>query len=199
MNPCVIIAGGPSLTLQDVTKSEDSGLPLIGINNAYKICRRLDYLYACDVRWWNEHYDNVKNLPCRKFVYEETLDRVRRPGVEQMENVGEEGLSTEWPKIYHGKNGGYQAVNLAVLLGYNYLILLGYDMQETGGKIHWHPDHPAPLNNPSESLMKTWRANFARLAPKLKAAGIAVINATRETALDCFPQMTIEDALDVCA
>lgn len=197
-NTVIIIAGGPSLTKADIKRAEGSGYPIMGINNAYLICGKLSYLYACEKKWWNRHYEQVKDLPYRKFILEETLDKVHEPGVEQMKNAGEEGLSKNWPEIYHGKNGGYQAINLAVLLGFKRLILLGYDMQETYGKVHWHGLHEG-LNNPSEKQFREWRKYYNRLAPKLKDTGIEVINATRKTALDCFEKVKLKDLLNAGA
>ncbi|HCZ48509.1 MAG TPA: hypothetical protein DCZ11_05850, partial [Gammaproteobacteria bacterium] len=56
----------------------------------------------------------------------------------------EPGLSASPLRIHQGGNSGYQALNLAVLLGAERVILLGYDMH--GG--HWHGRHGGRLNNP---------------------------------------------------
>jgi hypothetical protein len=38
-------------------------------------------------------------------------------------------------------------------------------------------------------------AHFATLVEPLKRMNIAIVNATRETALTCFPQMSLAEAL----
>jgi len=43
--------------------------------------------------------------------------------------------------------------------------------------------------------IKTWLKNFPKLAEDLKAEGVEVINATRDTALECFNKMNLEEAL----
>ena len=96
----VIVGGGPSLTRYDVDCAEKSECAILGINDAYRICTRLDYLYACDRRWWMHHYTRVGDLPDRKF----SLEKVGYPSVEQLQNDGPDGLSLEWPKIKHGLN-----------------------------------------------------------------------------------------------
>ena len=66
-------------------------------------------------------------------------------------------------------------------------------MQTTNGKTHWHGDHPGGLNR--HSSYKSWVKNFDTLARDLRDAGSDVINATRETALNCFKREKVEDAL----
>jgi hypothetical protein len=95
--------------------------------------------------------------------------------------------------IHGGGNGGYQTINLVYLFGAVKIILFGFDMQLTGKKSHWHGDHPGDLNR--DLPVKTFQKNFPALAQDLKAEGVEVINATRETALECFPRMGIEEAL----
>lgn len=41
-----------------------------------------------------------------------------------------------------------------------------------------------------------WRAKFPALAADLKREGVRVINASRETALECFERMSLEEALE---
>lgn len=194
MKPLVIIASGPSLTRADVARVEGSDVHIMGINLAYTICNRLDYLYACDASFWIRNYATVKSLPCKKYRLEKTLARISYPGVEWLENDGTLGMSHEYPKIRTGQNSGYQALNLAYLLGYRKIILLGYDMQPgPRGKLHWHPDHES--KNPPPSLLEAWVKNFEALAPLLKNAGVTVLNATKKTALTCFEKVKLTDVL----
>ena len=94
------------------------------------------------------------------------------------------GLGRE--RLHYGNNSGYQAINLAYLLGATTILLLGYDMQKTGGKSHFFGDHPEPLNAGSD--YSDWARLFVGLAADLRTEGIAVTNYTRETALTCFPR-----------
>jgi hypothetical protein len=192
LKPLVIIASGPSLIPVDVARVEAADVDIMGINLAYTICKRLDYLYACDTSFWTTHYSEVKDLPCKKYRLEGS--EKKWPGVELLENDGTIGLSHEYPKIRTGQNSGYQALNLAYLLGYKKLILLGYDMQPSAkGKIHWHDDHEK--RNPPPSLLERWVQNFIELAPLLKYAGVDVVNATKRTALTCFEKVKLTDVL----
>jgi acetyl-CoA acetyltransferase len=104
------------------------------------------------------------------------------------------GLSVGYGTINHGGNSGYQAINLAYMLGAARIVLLGFDMQATGGKTHWHGDHPAGLGNPSDfsGMIKA----FDALAEDLKMMGVKVINSTTTTALRCFERMPLDLAYD---
>lgn len=88
-------------------------------------------------------------------------------------------------------NSGAGAIMTAVRRGAARVILLGYDCQATAGRRHWHADHRRPLGN-AGSLPK-WPDQFRAMRPHL--AGVEVLNASRETALDCFPRIALEEAL----
>lgn len=103
------------------------------------------------------------------------------------------GLNTTRGEINHGMNSGYQAINLAYHFGVSRILLIGYDMQRTGGQAHWHGDHPKGLTN-AEGLNK-WAARFPKLAEDLAKEGVEVINCSRETALRCFSRARLEDVI----
>jgi hypothetical protein len=95
--------------------------------------------------------------------------------------------------IHFGDNSGYQAINLAYLLGAGRILLLGYDMQARGSQTHFFGDHPPPLKTGSD--YRHWVTLFDRLAQDLVSEGVEVINCTRETALRCFARSTLNEAL----
>lgn len=88
-------------------------------------------------------------------------------------------------------NSGAGAITLAAKGGAKRIILLGYDSQKTGGKAHWHGDHPPTLGNAGH--MDKWQKRFAEQAKDF--ADIEIINCSRQTALTCFPRANLEDVL----
>lgn len=84
-------------------------------------------------------------------------------------------------------------MNLAYHFGVAKMLLLGYDMQKTGGKAHWFGDHPPGLNVPSP--LKEFAARFDALASDLQNDGIEVVNCSTETALTCFRRASIYEEL----
>lgn len=87
-------------------------------------------------------------------------------------------------------NSGIGAIALAIHAKVKGIILLGYDVQKTNNKAHWHGNHPEGLGNAGK--IENWPVKFAKFA---KGVDIPIINASRETALTCFPRMPLEAAL----
>lgn len=111
------------------------------------------------------------------------------------------GLNPQPGLINLGGNSGFQALHLAATFQGAQLpdfagariLLLGFDMQRTGGRSHSHGDHLRGLPNGSNFAL--WIARFSTLARDLKSRGVEVLNCTRQTALRCFPRVPIEDVL----
>lgn len=103
------------------------------------------------------------------------------------------GLSREPDTINSGGNSGFQAIHLAATFGATRIILLGFDMQRTGGKEHWHGKHEGKL--PNGVGFASWMKALGALAIDLRQAGVDVINCTRVTALRCFRQASLEETL----
>lgn len=89
------------------------------------------------------------------------------------------------------KNSGAGSIGLADKMGARRIILLGYDCQHTGGKAHWHGDHPKHLGNAAG--VDKWHEAFVQMAKSVKAE---VLNASRDTALTCWPRVDLEEALN---
>lgn len=185
----VCIASGPSLTKEDVDYVRGKARVIV-VNSSYLLAPWADVLYACDAQWWRWN-PTAKDFAGLKYAL--TLDsRHYCPGVKVLENKGAEGLELKPTGIKHGRNGGYQAMNLAVHFGASRILLLGYDMQPGPNREeHWHGDHP----NRHRSPYDVFRRMYPTIVEPLKAAGVEVVNCTRRTALTCFPQAPIDVAL----
>lgn len=106
-----------------------------------------------------------------------------------MQSSEEAGLKTG--ALCRGSNSGYQAVNLAYILGARRIILIGYDMHGKG--THFFGKHPAPLTNNTD--YESFIAAFRAMNPKFY--GVEVINCTRRTAIpeEVFKRMELKSAL----
>jgi hypothetical protein len=188
----------PSLTKEDCEKAKGKA-KVIAVNDNYRLAPWADYLYACDARWWNHHspvdFKGEKWTQCpveENGLHKEQTELAKRWGLTLVPGRHGKGLGS--PHIHYGANSGYQAINLAYLLGAGQIVLLGYDMQCTGGKQHWFGDHPeGPMKTASN--YSGFVSNFTRLAEDLAAKGVDVVNCTRETALRCFRQAPLDDVL----
>lgn len=110
-----------------------------------------------------------------------------------MEGCGAPGLGRD--HIRHGSNSGYQAINLAYLLGAGRIILLGYDMGATGNT-HFFGAHPKPMTSGNYT---TFVERFTPLAEDLKREGVEVLNCTPQTALTQFTRASLDDVLSSLA
>ena len=179
----IILASGPSLTQQDVDLIRGKGT-VIAINRTIDLAPWADILYACDSTWWQRY--NPEGFKGKKYSI-----TCSGYGCMKLEYAHLPGLGKD--KIHSANNSGYQALNLAYLLGAKEIILLGYDMQATNGKKHFHDDYPEPMSN--AKCLDKWAQHFPAIARDLKSEGVRVINCTRKTALTCFEHLPLESVL----
>lgn len=139
--------------------------------------------------FWNDHAAKVRET-CDGEFWTINEHSAKVDGLNLLQSEPGGGIAKHPNTVRQGGNSGYQAIGIALLFGAARIVLLGFDMQFTNGRKHWHKDHAK--NNPTGIALKNWRANFRELA---SVCPVPIINATRETALDCFPRMSLEEAL----
>jgi hypothetical protein len=183
----VCLAGGPSLTQEDVDACRDRAR-VIAVKDAIRLAPWADALYACDARWWKQYGQTLTFAWERRFA----LEPKASDWAQVLRNTGELGLERQPDGLRTGKNSGYQAINLAVHFGARRIVLLGYDMQPDRNQHHWFGKHPySQIPPPYDVFLRC----FPSIVEPLQALGVQVVNATRRTALTCFPRVTLEDAL----
>lgn len=176
----VCIASGPSLTAEDCESVRH--LPAIVTNTTFRMAPWADALFGFDGRWWSLYGAEVAQT--FKGMGFTCAQAGRNHGAQDL-------LRAAWFSSFH--NSGANAVSLAIAGGASRVLLLGFDCQRTGGKTHWHGDHPKTLSN-AKSL-DTWPMHFRNLSRYATRQGVEVLNCSRETALRCFPRVSLEDAL----
>ncbi len=201
-----LIGGGPSLLGFDFEVL--AGRRCIAINNSWEKLPEADILYFCDRVWWDKKPPKADHLAT---VYKTNAEAAKAhfrgqyvvslaadcadPFVKHLRNAGRNGaLSTNPSALAHGSNSGYQAINLAVLLGAKRIVLLGIDMKVDGAKTHWHQGHGQDIHTMGHRL-KTMAGYFPRLLEPLRSAGVEVINSSMESALTCFPKVPLAEIL----
>lgn len=195
MTTFVCLASGPSLSREDVERCRESPTTVICVNDTYRWAPWADYLYAADAGWWDWHIKQVRETFCGQLytIPNAAVDRYGLNWIQDAvdaDGVSPPGLGRE--QIHHGSNSGYQAVNLAYILGADRILLLGYDMKPApDGTTHFFGDHPPELrrNSPYGQFFEA----FETIDPD--TYGVEIINCSRDTALTCFPRLPIADAL----
>ncbi len=163
---------------------------MMGCNDAYRLCDTLDVLYAADCEWIKLHHKHTHQI---RWRYTACPDEERRHDWRYLPVVPKPGLSTNPGYTHSGNNSGYQLVNLATLMGHRRIVLIGYDMQlGRKGKRHWFGDHPKPLANNAPYV--PWVQNYRSIPASLPGIGASIVNASEQTAIDCFPRMSNMEA-----
>lgn len=132
-----------------------------------------------DRAWWDVHIAEVNS----------TFLGVRYSNNPLSQKFNVKKLNQQKFKTYG--NSGASCISLAADGGAKRIILLGFDVQKTDGKAHWHGDHPPSLGNAGQ--IARWHEKFAELSRDLKH--LEIINCSRQTALKCFPRANLEDVL----
>lgn len=197
---CIVAASGPSLTPE--VAEQCRGHKCMAVNDAYKLLPFADYLFAYDREWWRV------NKGCPKFKGEKwsTLGTIVNPdgslyddkrpaaeayGLKLVHGRQGEEFSDDLGSVNYGGNSGFGAVQLVRHWGFVPILLVGFDMQRVDGKNHFFGDHAHPLRPIGN--FKRWRERFEKASKMIP--NLNIINCTPGSALTCFPQMELSEAL----
>lgn len=188
------IASGPSLSLAQIAAVYKARVAnkcrVIVINDSYAVAPWADVLYAADYLWWQHNYpywvefqgDFISCTP------ESAANYKMIKWVPYQDNIG---LSNSHNIINTGSNSGYQAVNIAALMGAEKIILLGYDHKIGATGKHWFGEHPSGLNKFSD--YERWIKNSWSTVPESAAAmGTEIVNCSTGSVLTMFRQSSLE-------
>ena len=196
---CCILGGGPSLT--QVNFNLVLQCRVIAVNDAYKLAQ-FDCCYFKDKNWYDQaafkdypeagpnsqylrRFGGLKVTSCEGLLEEpdiKTLRRGRRNYLERDPSF-----------ITHGSNAGAEALALAIMLGCNMILLVGFDMKAPNGKHNWHDNHVRQM--PESVYKDQYTQPFETLAKDASKLGVTIINCTIGSALCTFPIVPMEEVL----
>lgn len=169
MTTAIVIASGPSLdkvyfpeAKRDLLRATMSKHDIFVVNNAYELVPRYEHHVALDQQWW-EHY---------KPDDQGALRWDRNNTVTQM------------------TNSGLAAIDIAAGLGYDRILLLGFDFKRKH-MAHFFGDHPPGFIN--AGIGRRWHKEANLLKEKL--IGKEIINCTPDSALRCWPHSKLEEVI----
>ncbi|WPE19947.1 hypothetical protein [Shinella zoogloeoides] len=184
----VIIAGGPSVTVNDVRTiglaRAAERCSVIAVNDAVYPCWFADHLHACDARWWIEHF-GVPGFAGAKT----SLEAVPFDDVITLTNTGIEGFDPNPGAIRSGSNSGYQAVHIAAKAGARRIVLIGLDYTDDGARMHWFGTHKPGFDKHSDVV--GWRRHLMKLTDELGTFGVTVVNAGYRSTLSWLPRVDL--------
>lgn len=193
---CIIAATGPSLTAE--VAEQCRGHRCIAINNAYKLLPFADILWACDAKWWLNEYDAT--FSGEKWSgHHDKIDNKKaaaeKYGLNVVAGDRQYNFSLSPDMIHYGREGGFQSINLAILLGANPILLVGFDMQMVNGKRHFFGEYKnTQWVRASGEDYRRQAEVIARAAAKLPPH-IKIINCTPGSALTCFQLASLESCI----
>lgn len=191
------------MTSQQVDVARSKGFELYACNNAIIMAPDAALLYAVNYRWWKHYHEQVKTLPCEKW----TTNRLAADefGLNWIAEKNAPGLSQDRDIIHHGHGSGFSLVSMAYRNGAKRIILLGYDLkysQDYDGRNrqpgsaprHFFGEYPSAMQHwPTVKVKNGVHVELVEMYREVKRQGLVeIINATPDSAIDCFDQVEIE-------
>jgi hypothetical protein len=193
----IVAASGPSFDPAQAGEIEQlraaRACRVIAVNDTWRLLPSADLLYACDGEWWTIHGAEVRRARPDLERWTQSADAVQRFGLTFIKvDAYASGLTKRSDTLHGGGGSGYQAVNLAYLLGARRIALVGFDMQPArDGRQNFFGSHPPGLR--TAHPYQRWIREFDALARDLEAAGVDLVNCTKTTALQRVRRSTLAE------
>lgn len=200
-----VVAGGPSL--MTFAWPALFGRAVCAINRAYEVCPGAQMLYWSDAIFWRnrrsydgrmhgdcilEHDAKLKaalDLGYQAGELPEEITRFRRSEI----GNGLVGFDPDPTRLCTFNNSTGAALHILAHMRPARIVLLGLDMKHRDGRSHWHDGHNRYVAE--DTLTSRMLPHFETLAKVLAERDIEVLNASPESAVDCWPKITHEQAL----
>lgn len=194
----------PSLTTEIEFKTRH--LFRIGCNRAYEF--NPDILVGHDETFWRVHHEALKEYKGDKWC--DWPDVCEKYGLKHIKAGWEPGLSTDPAVVNIHHSTGPMAVGMAYHYGCDVILLVGIDVRFNGEydpkartstkprhyfgedeSTDWHwPINVDPKTGVLTVLKKEWETIRG------EDYGIEIINCSMDSALEHFPKLTIDEALE---
>lgn len=188
----VCIATGPSLTNDQVEAVRTASVRSIGINDIGLTHRWIDIWYAADFPFWKFYEPSAASSDALKVCADPDVLKggIADRYLSVSDKDREKAKRYEPGFALHGEHSGFQALQLAISLGAERVILLGYDCKPEGQKTNYFGTKSQALYR--HSHYETWPLHYDKL---VIPAGVEVLNATAGSAIEAYPFVEIERAL----
>jgi hypothetical protein len=215
---CFIIGGGPSMLSQfDIPedliqkvyhKQADPSVyssymekihneHVIAVNMAFRIGPWIDIAYFGDPGFWKTNRDELLKFKGLRVTCADAIEPIYGAKLKYLRKNPKRrnGITNDPSFVSWNHNSGGSAINLAVHLGVKRIILLGFDMKvDAHHNQHWHKyyyTNPKTVNG----TMAMHKKGFPQIAEDAKKLGVEILNASPDSALDCFTKINLKDIL----
>lgn len=164
-------------------------------------------LFATNSQWWDHYWgrhDGPREHSCSKWT--NNHESAEKYGLHYIRSYDAPGLSANPRWIHHGHSSGFCLLNLALLMGAQRIVLLGYDMKyapDYNGRErsigsrprHYFGEYPSALQHwPKVSVKDGVHVELVKQYESVAAQGlIEIINCSPDSAINCFPAREIEE------
>ena len=221
------MGNGPSVKNVDFIKLKSSKIDTFGLNAAYRIYKKLDWYptyFGCfDYVVTDSHKENfqglINNSPIHKFFFIReyfTGDKFTHCKL-QGGNFITNPISKDFNSFYDSGNSGVNACEVAIMMGYTKILLIGIDQNYTevvegatrgsgGGLImestpdlnpnYWFDDYQRKGDRYNYPQLNTFqKPAWESFSKKAKNQGIEIVNCSPISTLECFPKSTLEQEI----
>lgn len=183
-----ILGGGPSVLTQNLELLR--GRRLIAINSSFEAAPWADYVICADGRWFEHNRKKLATVFKGKIVTTSTVVK-GPPRLYRLHKKSPPGLAEDPGVVSVRFTTLSAAMNLAVHLGANRLILLGIDGKKSAdGRTHHHAPHPW---RQIQGCWEKQRGDLVKITEELKAKNIECLNASPDSVWDLWPKVKFED------
>ncbi len=186
-----IVGGGPSLRDMDLTGIEKHGV--IVINVAFQLVPTADVLFFHDANIYEANREAIDLWPglavtASRQSKAESPSRFRRIHLVDSQEFCRGGI-----EVRYGRSSGHTAISLAIAMGAQDIILLGYDMKRApDGRSNFHDQYG---QQDDRLYSHEFLPSFHGWYEASCRAGVSVRNATPGSALTEFPRAILADVL----
>jgi len=153
-------------------------------------------LYACDWSWWRYH-QGAKSFDGERWtshsestsLIDDKSQVAHEFDVNLVRAVDAAGFSSDQSFIHYGRpqaSSGFQAVNLALLMGASKVVLIGFDGHAKNGK-HFFGNHPEHLDRCGDEGYRDLARAFV--------ADDRIVNATPGSSIEVYERVDLEEVL----
>jgi len=172
----------------------------IGINVAYLLGDWIDFVFFGDSGFLLKHQHALANFQGLKISCHPKADSLSWVKFVARDKSHAQGISSNPMRVSWNGNSGAAAISIAVHTGAKRVILLGFDMKvNEEDNQHWHDIYQrgTTMDQKRRRKMPFHRhlRGFPQIARDAKQMGVEILNASPDSAIECFQKVTVKELL----
>jgi hypothetical protein len=208
----ILVGGGPSTPWREIKEGlfEHTPKTIVGVNRAVLLGpRATDIHFFGDARhYWGlpgrhrckDHVDNFEGpiwTTNQKWPCDRSMVGVK--GINLVKCIKKKGLCKEPDRICFNSSSGGAAIDLVAHMGAKRILLVGYDMQATGGRRSWYEEAFEGTDLGWQKNKPQMYRHFLRamecIAKDAAAMDVEILDTAKGGAMKLFPKVKLEDEL----